>query len=106
MNAEIDGGEEDEDMQFGHLEKTGNAPPRSRNAGVAAEKKGSQEEVKNPLSLDKDGSDDEVRTIDLEAKTSESQPTQYDYSVMDELLEFFDQETLEPILCGYFNKIL
>jgi hypothetical protein len=25
---------------------------------------------------------------------------------MDELLEFFEQETLEPILCGYFNKIM
>lgn len=106
LNAEIDGGEEDEDTQFEHLEKTGNAPPRSRNAGVSAEKKGSQEEAKSSLTLDKEGSDDEVRTIDLEAKTTESQPAQYDYSVMDELLEFFDQETLEPILCGYFNKIL
>ena len=25
---------------------------------------------------------------------------------MDELLEFFDQDEIEPILCGYFNKIM
>jgi len=25
---------------------------------------------------------------------------------MDELLDFFDQEIIEPILCGYFNKVV
>jgi hypothetical protein len=73
LNAEIDGGEEDdEDTQFEHLEKTG--APRSRNSAVTEKK--SSEGVKTALNLDKDNSDDEVRTIDLEVKASESsQPT-------------------------------
>ncbi len=32
---------------------------------------------------------------------------EYDYSLLDMLLEFLDtQEDLLPILCGYFNKIM
>jgi hypothetical protein len=97
LNAEIDGDEEEE-SHFEHLKEgteSGNLPQRSRNAGTAP---------KNDLSLDKEG--DEVRTEDLENTNHGSKEPQYDYSVMDELLDFFDQETIEPILCGYFNKVI
>lgn len=56
------------------------------------------------MSLDMDG--DEVRTEDMDNTNQASKEPQYDYSVMDELLDFFDQETIEPILCGYFNKVV
>lgn len=82
LNAEIDGDEEDE-SNFDHLKEgsseSGNLPQRSRNAGTAP---------KNELSLDKEG--DEVRTEDLENTNQGSKETQYDYTIMDELLEFFD----------------
>ena len=32
--------------------------------------------------------------------------SQLDYSLLDELFEFLEQEEMEPILCGYFNKII
>jgi hypothetical protein len=99
LNAEIDGDEEDE-SNFEHLKEggteSGNLPQRSRNAGTSA--------PKNDLSLDKEG--DEVRTEDLENTNQGSKEPQYDYSVMDELLDFFDQDSIEPILCGYFNKVV
>jgi hypothetical protein len=92
LNAEI----EDDEGNFDHLKEasdSGSLPMRSRN-GVANKE----------ISLDKDG--DEVRTEDLEVVNMASKEPQYDYSMMDELLEFFEQDSKEPILCGYFNKIL
>jgi uncharacterized protein YbgA (DUF1722 family) len=61
----------------------------------------------NKLSLDeKDNSDDDVKTIDLEVQEQHKAEITYDYSVMDELIEFFEEEELQPILCGYFNKVM
>jgi hypothetical protein len=96
LNAEIDIDDEEEN----HFENTkegseaGNLPQRSRNAGA----------TKADLSLDKEG--DEVRTEDMDNINQASKEPQYDYSVMDELLDFFDQDIIEPILCGYFNKVV
>ena len=88
LNAEIDGGEDDEEEGGSNFEQlkeganadSGNLPQRSRNAGTGS--KG------NELSLDKEG--DEVRTEDFENTNQGSKETAYDYSVMDELLDFFD----------------
>ena len=30
----------------------------------------------------------------------------YDYSILDELFAILDDEDTEPILCGYFNKVV
>jgi hypothetical protein len=96
LNAEIDIDDEEENHFENNKEggEGGNLPQRSRNAGA----------TKADLSLDKEG--DEVRTEDMDNINQASKEPQYDYSVMDELLDFFDQEIIEPILCGYFNKVV
>jgi len=96
LNAEIDIDDEEENLFENNKEggEAGNLPQRSRNAGA----------TKADLSLDKEG--DEVRTEDMENINQASKEPQYDYSVMDELLDFFDQDIIEPILCGYFNKVV
>ena len=103
LNAEIDGDEEDE-SHFEHLkeENAEKVPKRSRNVGGGAS--GDSAAAKNDLSLDKEG--DEVRTEELENTNQASKEPQYDYTVMDELMDFFDQDKIEAISCGYFNKVI
>jgi hypothetical protein len=77
LNAEIGETEDDdEDSNFAHLERE---EGRARSRNVADKKKPEEEEAKT---------------------------TTFSYEVMDALLGFFDQEKLEPILCGYFNKVM
>jgi hypothetical protein len=43
-----------------------------------------------------------------EKKKPEEEETKstFSFEVIDALLGFFDQDKLEPILCGYFNKVM
>ena len=106
LNAEIGEGEEEEG-NFDHLEKegengqeAGNGKARSRNV---IEKK--IDSISNKFSLNED-EDEENKTIEIEEKPEAKQESTFNYDVIDELFEFFDQEQLEPILCGYFNKVM
>jgi len=50
-------------------------------------------------------------SISVHKKEVPQEPTieSYDYSLLDELLDFLDEsnmDLIEPILCGYFNKVV
>jgi len=98
LNAEIgEEGEEDDESNFEHLKQSADGgQARSRNSNVGekisssadGEEKGAQQKQ---LSLDKDSDEEEVKTIDLEDSQPQkpAEPT-YDYTVIDEFLEFFE----------------
>ena len=101
LNAEIgEGEEEDEEAnRFDSLMK-------ESEAGETKRKSRNPQGEPNKLSLEKDNSDEEVKTIEIEEKDTSKAEVTYDYSVMEEFLEFFDEDELQPILCGYFNKVM
>lgn len=105
LNAEIGEGEEEEG-NFDHLEKEGENGQESgklRSRNVIDKKTNS---ISNKFSLNED-EDEENKTIEIEEKPeTKQQESTFNYDVIDELFEFFDQEQLEPILCGYFNKVM
>lgn len=76
LNAEIGENEEEDDESNFAHLEKEDGRVRSRN--VAEKKRPEEEETKSTFS----------------------------YEVMDALLGFFDQGKLEPILCGYFNKVM
>jgi len=128
LNAEI-GEEENEDQEgeddednFAHLKEEGNGTtekfaPRSRNSQVQQKSLSQSSDEKENQGGDADqkkfslnDEDDEGnKTIEIEdSKAGKTQEviTTYNYHMMDELMQFFEQEQIEPILCGYFNKIM
>lgn len=107
MNAEI-GEDEDEDGNFDSLKEGGEngqegATKTTRSRNSLVDKKTSDDDKK--LTLEGENEEDINKTVELDEKVEVKQEPTYDYTAIDELLAFFDQEQLEPILCGYFNKI-
>jgi hypothetical protein len=89
LNAEIDEDEDDEE---------GSRLDALLNGGTKDPVKRSRNDKKAPEAVE-------------EAKTVEVVPppkveVTYDYTVMEEFLDFFDEDELQPILCGYFNKVM
>jgi hypothetical protein len=85
LNAEIGEGEEDDESNFEHLkEDGGDGRARSRNV---AEKKS-------------------AKTSDHEEEEVKETKSTFNYEVIEALLDFFAQDKLEPISCGYFNKVM
>lgn len=93
LDAEIeadDDSKKEENAQEGEL----GSNSRSRNAQKTSPEEKKSEEV--------DAKSEELSCLAEDAAVAE--PV-YDYTAIDEFMAFFDQETLESISCGYFNKI-
>ena len=76
LNAEI--GENEEEDDESNFAHLEKEEGRARSRNVPEKKKPEEEETKSTFS----------------------------FEVIDALLGFFDQDKLEPILCGYFNKVM
>ena len=51
-------------------------------------------------------SDHEEAKADSASPLAEAKPKVYDFSLLDELFQMLNETHLEPILCGYFSKIV